>query len=109
MQTRFAAWVESYSLPLLKWAMSKTGSRAEAEDLTQEVWLQFFSAVQKEAQSGRAIHQPEHLSPLMLLARAMALHDVGYTTELLAFRVGTLYHPVSRREGEFLTMAYIFR
>lgn len=61
MQTRFAAWVEEYSLPLLKWAMNKTGSRAEAEDLTQEVWLQFFSAAQKETRSGRAIHQPEHL------------------------------------------------
>ena len=61
MQTRFAAWVEEYSLPLLKWALNKTGSRAEAEDLTQEVWLQFFSAVKKEDKSGRPIQQPEHL------------------------------------------------
>lgn len=61
MQTRFAAWVEEYSLPLLKWALNKTGSRAEAEDLTQEVWLQFLSAVKKEEKSGRPIQQPEHL------------------------------------------------
>ncbi len=61
MQTRFAAWVEEYSLPLLKWALNKTGSHAGAEELTQEVWLQFLSAAKREEKSGRSIQQPEHL------------------------------------------------
>ena len=61
MQTRFAAWVEEYSLPLLKWALNKTGSRAGAEELAQEVWLQFFAAARKEERSGSAIREPEHL------------------------------------------------
>lgn len=52
---------------------------------------------------------PAHLQHLAPLAQAQAQHDVAYTTELLAFHDGTLYRPVSKRDGEFLTMAYIFR
>ena len=52
---------------------------------------------------------PSHLKHLAPLAQAMAQHDVGYTTELLAFHDGTLYHPTDKRDGEFLTMAYIAR
>ena len=37
----------------------------------------------------------------------MAQHDVAYMTELLAFRDGTLYQPADKRDGEFLTLAYI--
>ena len=61
MQTRFARWVEEYSLPLLKWALNKTGSRPDAENLTQEVWLQFFTAVRREERAGRSVEKPEHL------------------------------------------------
>lgn len=39
----------------------------------------------------------------------MAQHDLAWSTELLAFQDGSLYDPMDRRDGEFLTMAYIFR
>lgn len=61
MREQFAAWVEEYSLSLLRWARGKTGEPTAAEDLTQEVWLQFFSAARREADAARAIAQPEHL------------------------------------------------
>ena len=61
MRERFAAWVEEYSLSLLRWARGKTGDPTAAEDLAQEVWLQFFFAVRREADAARAIAQPEHL------------------------------------------------
>ncbi len=50
---------------------------------------------------------PPHLKHLAALSQAMAQHDVGFTTEMLAFYDGTLYHPVDKRDGEFLTLAYI--
>ena len=127
MWEQFAAWVEEYSLPLLRWARGKTGDPTAAEDLAQEVWLQFFSAAGREAEAARAIARPEHLlwkiardlhelslsrlpphlKHLAPLAEAMAQYDMGYVTELMAFRDGTLYQPVDKRDGEFLTMAYI--
>lgn len=55
------AWVEEYSLQLLRWANARTGSRAQAEELVQEIWLQFFSAARQEAKAGREVEQPEHL------------------------------------------------
>ena len=58
MEKQMETWVEQYSLPLLRWCLGKTGSRSQAEDLAQEVWLQFFSAVRKEQ---APIRQPEHL------------------------------------------------
>ncbi len=61
MRSLFEKWVDEYSLPLLKWARGKTGSPAAAEELTQEVWMQFFSAVRREGSVGNAIAQPEHL------------------------------------------------
>lgn len=61
MREVFAAWVEEYSLSLLRWARGKTGDPTAAEGLAQEVWLQFFSAVRREADAARAIAQPEHL------------------------------------------------
>lgn len=60
MDSRFGEWVDAYALPLVRWAMSKTGSSHQAEELAQEVWLQFFSAVQREEAQGRAVLQPEH-------------------------------------------------
>lgn len=61
MREEFAAWVEEYSLSLLRWARGKTGDPTAAEDLAQEVWLQFFSAARRETDAARAIAQPEHL------------------------------------------------
>lgn len=61
MREQFAAWVEEYSLALLRWARGKTGDPTVAEDLAQEVWLQFFSAARREAEAGCPIAQPEHL------------------------------------------------
>ncbi len=55
MDKQWAQWVEAYSLPLFRWALSKTGNRTEAEDLAQEVWLQFFAAAEKQT-----IRMPEH-------------------------------------------------
>ena len=52
---------------------------------------------------------PPHLTHLAPLAQAMAQHDVAFTTELLAFHDGTLYHPTDKRDGEFLTLAYVHR
>ncbi len=60
MDSRFSAWVDAYALPLLRWAMGKTGNSHQAEELSQEVWLQFFSAVHREEAQGRTIAQPEH-------------------------------------------------
>lgn len=61
MRDMFARWVEEYSPALLRWAYSKTGDRIRAEDLAQEAWLQFFSAVRREMQAERPIDKPEHL------------------------------------------------
>lgn len=55
MEKHMEAWVEQYSLPLFCWALRKTGSRMEAEDLAQETWLQFFAAAKKQK-----VEQPEH-------------------------------------------------
>lgn len=61
MEKRMEAWVDAYALPLLRWAMDKTGQHHPAEDLVQEVWLQFLSAVRREERQGRTIAEPEHL------------------------------------------------
>lgn len=82
--------------------------------LRKEVFDPLADALQPElAVLGRDLHTlslsnlPEHLQHLAPLAEAMVQHDVAYMTELLAFRDGTLYHPADKRDGEFLTMAYI--
>ena len=56
MEKQMETWVEQYSLPLLRWCLGKTGSRTEAEDLSQEVWFQFLCAAKKQT-----VEQPEHL------------------------------------------------
>lgn len=48
--------MEKISLMLLGWAYRKTGSRSEAEELAQEVWLQVYEAAHK----AEPIRQPEH-------------------------------------------------
>ncbi len=57
----FEAWVDAYALPLLRWALRCTGSRQQAEELVQEVWLQFFAAALREEKANRPVSQPEHL------------------------------------------------
>lgn len=52
-----AQQMEEISLMLLGWAYRKTGSRTEAEELAQEVWLQVYEAAHKAEE----IRQPEHL------------------------------------------------
>lgn len=61
MLERFDRWVDAYSPALLRWAWGKTGDRTRAEDLAQEVWLQFFSAVKREESLSRPVEKPEHL------------------------------------------------
>lgn len=56
MEKQMETWVEQYSLPLLRWCLGKTGSRTEAEDLSQEVWFQFLCAAKKQT-----VEKPEHL------------------------------------------------
>lgn len=48
--------MEQYALSLFRWALHKTGNRTAAEDLAQEIWLQFFSAAKKQR-----VENPEHL------------------------------------------------
>lgn len=61
MQSSFTAFVELLNAPLLRWALRKEGSTQQAEELTQEIWMQFFSAVQREETRGKSVDQPEHL------------------------------------------------
>ena len=51
---------KEYSLQILKWAYKKCGDGYRAEELTQEVMLQIFSAIQKNQQAGIGIEQMEH-------------------------------------------------
>ncbi len=89
---------------------------AQYDRLYQEVFLPLAQRLQPEMQRlADDLHAlslsmlPPHLHRLAPLAQAMSQHDVAWSTELLSFHDGTLYHPVSKRDGEFLTLAYIFR
>lgn len=89
-------------------------TREQYDALCREVFAPLAEALQPEmAALARDLHAlslsnlPEHLRHLAPLAEAMAQHDVAFMTELLAFNDGTLYHPADKRDGEFLTMAYI--
>ena len=90
-------------------------TKTQYDRLYAEVFRPLADALQEEVcrladdlHSVAAAMLPPHLQHLTALAQSQAQHDVAYTTELLAFHDGTLYHPVSKRDGEFLTMAYIF-
>lgn len=54
-------FVEDQSPMLMKWALGKTGRQQEAEELAQEVWLQFFDTVSRQEAAGTPVAQPEHL------------------------------------------------
>ena len=56
----FEEITKEYSLQILKWAYKKCGDGYRAEELTQEVMLQIFSAIQKNQQAGIYIEQMEH-------------------------------------------------
>jgi DNA-directed RNA polymerase specialized sigma24 family protein len=47
-QGLFAKITDEYSAKILNWAVKKTGSRPDGEDLAQEVLLQVFSAVLRQ-------------------------------------------------------------
>ena len=91
-------------------------TRAQYDRLYEEVFRPLAEKLQPELcrlsadlHSVAAAMLPPHLQHLARLSRAMAEHDVAYTTEMMAFYDGTLYHPADKRDGEFLTLAYIFR
>ena len=91
-------------------------TKAQYDRLYHEVFRPLADALQPELRrladdlhSVAAAILPPHLTHLAALAQSQAQHDVAFTTELLAFHDGTLYHPIDKRDGEFLTLAYIHR
>lgn len=61
MDAMYASLADRLTPALLRWAWQKTGSSSAAEDLVQEVWLQFFRTVHQEEANGRPVLEPEHL------------------------------------------------
>lgn len=57
MEAQWTAFVEENTPALLKWCWCKCGQWDKAEELAQEVWLQFFTTLRREHQ----VLQPEHL------------------------------------------------
>jgi len=56
----FEEITKEYSLQILKWAYKKCGDGYRAEELTQEVLVQIFAAIQKNEEAGKNIRQMEH-------------------------------------------------
>lgn len=56
----FEEITKEYSLQILKWAYKKCGDGYRAEELTQEVLTQVFTAIQKNREVGKTIGQMEH-------------------------------------------------
>lgn len=56
----FEEITKEYSLQILKWAYKKCGDGYRAEELTQEVLTQIFTAIQKNREAGKTIEQMEH-------------------------------------------------
>ncbi len=56
----FEEITKEYSLQILKWAYKKCGDGYWAEELTQEVLTQVFTAIQKNREAGKNIGQMEH-------------------------------------------------
>ena len=56
----FEEITNEYSLQILKWAYKKCGDGYRAEELTQEVFTQIFTAIQKNEEAGKTIKQMEH-------------------------------------------------
>lgn len=91
-------------------------TKAQYARLYEEVFVPLMEALRPEvAHLAEDLHAlalrelPPHLQHLAPLSEAMAQHDIGWCTEFLSFQDGTLYHPTDKRDGEFLTLAYIFR
>ena len=91
-------------------------TNAQYERLYQQVFRPLAEQLQEEVcRLSADLHDvaaamlPPHLKHLARLSQAMAEHDVAFTTELMAFCDGALYHPANKRDGEFLTLAYIFQ
>jgi len=53
----FEKMANTYMPKILSWAIKKTGDRLKGEELTQEVFTQFFAAATKDKQ----VQKPEHL------------------------------------------------
>ncbi len=75
--------VNEYSLRLLHWAYRKTGDRERALELSQEVWLQVFSAVSDSFSRGVPIAAPEHF--LWKVARFVWLKTIQKNTAYQRF------------------------
>lgn len=89
-------------------------NQEQYERLQQEVFAPLAQALQPAMQAMledfrrmSAAALPAHLQHLSQHDVAMAIYDVGFATELLAFQAGYLYKPESKREGEFLTCCYV--
>ena len=55
------AAAETYAPVLLRWAYRKCAAPAEAEELVQNVWAEFFTAVRQNETRGIPIADPERL------------------------------------------------
>ena len=91
------SWVEEYSLRLLEWARRKTGGGDSAQELVQEVWLQFFAALRREEIAGRQVEQPVHL--LWKVARYTWCHRLRKT--VLYRRCQSLDEETSPQQADF--------
>ncbi len=74
----FEEITKEYSLQILKWAYKKCGDSDRAEELTQEVLVQIFSAVQKTIAEGKRIEQVEHF--VWKIARYVWCHSLRKNT-----------------------------
>ena len=74
----FEEITKEYSLQILKWAYQKCGDSDRAEELTQEVMVQIFSAVQKSVAEGKRIEQVEHF--VWKIARYVWCHSLRKNT-----------------------------
>lgn len=64
-------------------------------------------ALMKDLESYGKNKLPAHLSDYQGLLVRMALVDMAYVTTILAFEDGKLYHPMTKEDGEFLTLMYM--
>ena len=74
----FEEITKEYSLQILKWAYKKCGDSDRAEELTQEVMVQIFSAIRKSTAEGKQIQQVEHF--VWKIARYVWCHSLRKTT-----------------------------
>ena len=72
------AAAETYAPVLLRWAYRKCAAPAEAEELVQNVWAEFFTAVRQNETRGIPIADPERL--LWKIAHYVWCHHVRCQT-----------------------------